>query len=123
SIKANGVYMQVLDALSGVEVHEFGGIEPNPEYETILAAARLAREARCDFVLGVGGGSVIDAAKFLAQIIPMAQGDAWDRLMSGERPTGFPPVGAVLTLPATGSESNAVSVISRRARALKVPFA
>src|SRR5690606_11474149 len=86
SIRANGVYDEVIAQLSGKEVHEFGGVEPNPEYETVLAAARLARAKGCDFVLGVGGGSVIDAAKFLACIIPLEGGDAWDRLVSGELP-------------------------------------
>jgi NADP-dependent alcohol dehydrogenase len=122
SIKANGVHGQVLGALSGLEVHEFGGVEANPEYETAMAAVRLAREKSCDFVLGVGGGSVIDASKFVAAIIPMKDGDPWDRFMGGEEPTRVVPNGAVLTLPATGSESNPVSVISRRERALKVPF-
>ncbi|MCV3205628.1 iron-containing alcohol dehydrogenase [Mesorhizobium sp. YC-39] len=122
SIKANGVHAQVLDALSGLEVHEFGGVEANPEYETAMAAVRLAREKSCDFVLGVGGGSVIDASKFVAAIIPMKDADPWDRFMGGEEPVQVVPNGAVLTLPATGYESNPVSVISRRERALKVPF-
>ena len=123
SIKRNGVHRQVMEALSGHDVVEFSGIEPNPEYATILAAARLARAQGVDFVLGVGGGSVIDAAKFLATIVPLAEGDAWDRLAAGERPERAMANGAVLTLPATGSESNPVSVISRRERGLKIPFA
>ena len=123
SIKANGVYQQVRSALSGCAVFEFGGVEPNPEYETILAAASLVREKNCDFILGVGGGSVIDAAKFLATIAPMDGGDPWDRLVGGDEPSAVLANGAVLTLPATGSESNPVSVISHRQRGLKVPFA
>ncbi len=122
SIKTNGVHAQVLDTLSGHEVHEFSGVEANPEYETAMAAVRLARDTNCDFVLGVGGGSVIDASKFVSAVIPMEDGDPWDRFMGGEEPTRVVPNGAVLTLPATGSESNPVSVISRRERALKVPF-
>ncbi len=74
-------------------------------------------------MLGVGGGSVVDAAKFLATIIPMTEGEPWDELIAGRLPKATVPVGAVLTLPATGSESNAVSVISNRARRLKFPFA
>lgn len=123
SIKRNGVYDQVMAALKGKNVIEFGGIEANPEYESIVNAARVARKARVDLVLGVGGGSVIDAAKFLATIMPLEDGDAWDRLVAGERPMRAVRNGAVLTLPATGSESNPVSVISRAARGLKIPFA
>lgn len=123
SIKRNGVHRQVMAALEGKQVVEFGGIEPNPEYETILRAAIAAREAKVDLILGVGGGSVIDAAKFLATIVPLEGGDAWDRLVAGERPARAVPNGAILTLPATGSESNPVSVISRAGRGLKIPFA
>ncbi len=123
SIKANGVYDQVMRALGDRHVVAFGGIEPNPEYDTIIDACRLAQKENVTFVLGVGGGSVIDAAKFLAAIIPVASGDAWDLLVSGAALPDPLPNGAVLTLPATGSESNPVSVISRRSRGLKLPFA
>jgi NADP-dependent alcohol dehydrogenase len=123
SIKSNGVYDQVLKALGDRRVVDFGGIEPNPEYETIVKAAMLARQEKVGFVLGVGGGSVIDASKFLAAIIPVGSVDAWDWLVAGEALPDPLPNGAVLTLPATGSESNPVSVISRHARGLKLPFA
>lgn len=135
SIMANGIYDQVIAALGLRPVVAFGGIEPNPEYETILQACALARAQQATFVLGVGGGSVIDAAKFLAAIIPMQVEDEWDALLatgpstagSGDIESGPPvaplPNGAVLTLPATGSESNPVSVISRHVRGLKLPFA
>ncbi|KAA0697191.1 iron-containing alcohol dehydrogenase [Neorhizobium sp. P12A] len=123
SIKSNGVYDQVMRALGDRHVIPFGGIEPNPEYDTILEAARLAQHEKATFVLGVGGGSVIDAAKFLAAIIPVKSGDAWDLLVSGAALPDPLPNGAVLTLPATGSESNPVSVMSRRTRGLKLPFA
>lgn len=123
SIKTNGVYDAVRAALANRQVVEFGGIQPNPLYETILEAAKLARQHGVDFILAVGGGSVVDAAKFLAAIVPIAEGDPWDVLMAGPPPKTVLPVGAVLTLPATGSESNAVSVISHAARHLKVPFA
>lgn len=121
SIRGNGVYDQVIEALAGKRVVEYSGIEANPEYQTVLKGAELARRENCDFVLGVGGGSVIDASKFLAAIVPLSEGDAWDRLTAGETPVPVPN-GAVLTLPATGSESNPVSVISRHERTLKVPF-
>src|ERR1700722_5017799 len=86
SIKTNGVYDQVKAALPGRTLVEFGGIEPNPLYQTICRAAVLARDEKIDLVLGVGGGSVIDAAKFLATIIPMPQADPWPDLVAGVRP-------------------------------------
>jgi NADP-dependent alcohol dehydrogenase len=123
SIKTNSVYDQVKAGLAGHAVAEFGGIEANPVYETILKAAELARASNSNFVLGVGGGSVIDAAKFLATIIPITSGDPWDILAAGQQPPSILPNGAILTLPATGSESNPVSVISSKTRHLKIPFA
>lgn len=123
SIKTNGVYDATRAALANHQVVEFGGIEPNPVYETILKAAKLAREQDVDFILAVGGGSVVDAAKFLAAIMPIVDGDPWDVVTAGPAPRAVLPVGVILTLPATGSESNAVSVISHAARHLKVPFA
>lgn len=121
-IKSNGVYDQVRAALGNRQVEEFGGVEVNPHYETLQAAAASGRAAGCDFVLGVGGGSVIDAAKFLACLLAVPEADPWDRLAAGQDDVVPPPVGAVLTLPATGSESNPVSVISSTARQLKIPF-
>jgi NADP-dependent alcohol dehydrogenase len=123
SIKKNGVYDQVMAALADCTIEAFGGVEVNPVYETILKAAEAARRHKSELVLGVGGGSVIDAAKFLANVIPLSQGDPWDVLMAGHFPANPVPVGAVLTLPATGSESNAVSVMTHRGRKLKYPFA
>jgi NADP-dependent alcohol dehydrogenase len=122
SIKRNGVYEAVRDALADRQWVEFGGIEVNPVYETILRAAELARSSGTNFILGVGGGSVIDAAKFLATIVPLTEGEPWDVLRAQPAAREALPVGAVLTLPATGSESNAVSVISHAGRHLKVPF-
>jgi NADP-dependent alcohol dehydrogenase len=123
SIKQNGVYDQVMAALKGHSVVEFGGIEANPQYETLQEASRLAHVKGCTFVLGVGGGSVIDAAKFLATMIATGADDPWDQLVAD--PAGVVPLpnGAILTLPATGSESNPVSVISSISRKLKIPFA
>lgn len=122
SIKTNGVYNQVMAGLAGRDWVEFGGIEANPVYETIARAAELARASGSNFILAVGGGSVIDAAKFLAAMVPITAEDAWDQLHAGPPPRNVLPVGAVLTLPATGSESNAVSVISHAGRHLKLPF-
>jgi len=123
SIKKNGVYDQVMAALKGRTVDEFGGVEANPHYETLQEASKRARSKGSTFVLGVGGGSVIDAAKFLAVMIATGKDDPWDDLVKD--PAGVKPLpnGAVLTLPATGSESNPVSVISSITRKLKIPFA
>ena len=123
SIKRNGVYAQVRAALPNHHVLEFGGVEVNPVYETLQRAAAAACADHIDFVLGVGGGSVIDAAKFLAAMIASGEHDPWDRLASGG--TGIEPLpnGAVLTLPATGSESNPTAVITHAGRRLKLPIA
>lgn len=117
SIKENGVYNQVMSALVEREVHEFGGIEPNPDYDTLIKAIELGRQKKIDFVLAVGGGSVIDGAKLVAAGIPYKDGDPWD-IVTGEKELILGealPLGTVLTLPATASEMNGTSVISRRA--------
>ena len=123
SIKRNGVYDQVMAALQGYPISEFGGIEANPHYETILAAAAQARRDGSEYVLAVGGGSVIDAAKFLTSAITTDEADPWDAFFHKRYPKHILPVGCVLTMPATASESNAVSVISSTERHLKYPFA
>ncbi len=122
SIKHNGIYDRVAEKIGDRPFFEFGGIEVNPHYETILNAAQLAREKQVDFILAVGGGSVIDAAKFLAAVVACPESDPWGRLRNEDYPDDILPVGVVLTLPATGSESNPVSVITSTTRHLKVPF-
>lgn len=112
SIKANGVYDQVKSALAGRNVLEFGGIEPNPHLETLLKAVELIRQEGIDFLLAVGGGSVIDGTKFIAAAVHFA-GDPWDILAKQAPITAAVPFGAVLTLPATGSEMNTGSVITK----------
>lgn len=114
SIKANGVHAQVVAALTkaGLEFREFGGIEPNPRYETLMKAVALARAEKLDYVLAVGGGSVVDGSKLVAAAIDFA-GDPWDIVCREVAPTNAMPLGVVLTLPATGSEMNFYSVISR----------
>jgi NADP-dependent alcohol dehydrogenase len=123
SIKRNGVYDAVKRALAKCVVTEFGGIEVNPEYDTIMKAAAVTRRAKAEMILAVGGGSVIDAAKFLAYAAAADSDDPWDDFFAKRFPDKILPVGCVLTLPATGSESNAVSVISSARRGLKYPFA
>ena len=124
SIIKNGVYEKVLKALKKNQVVEFGGIEPNPEYETCMKAVHVAREKNIDFLLSVGGGSVLDATKFIAAAVNYEGGDPWDIPAKGAegRLKTAVPLGCVLTLPATGSEANGNSVISRKAFAQKLPF-
>ena len=121
SIKSNGVYDAVLNALSEFSVVEFGGIEPNPSYETLIQAVELARKEKVNFLLAVGGGSVVDGTKFIAAAIPFV-GEPWDILVKRAKVESAIPLGAVLTLPATGSEMNAGAVISKRATKEKFAF-
>jgi len=122
SIKKNGVYDQVRNALSGHAVVEFGGIEPNPRYETCMKAAALAKAEGVGFLLAVGGGSVLDATKFIAVAALYGKGDPWD-IMEGRKPVEAAlPLGSVMTLPATGSEMNTFSVVSRDSTGEKLAF-
>ena len=121
SIKHNGVYQQVVDALEGFDWQEFSGIEPNPSFETLMRAADLVRREKIDFLLPVGGGSVIDGTKFVAAAAVFA-GDAWDILAKGAKVTAAIRLGCVLTLPATGTESNGNSVVTRYETRQKLAF-
>ncbi|MBN2339842.1 MAG: iron-containing alcohol dehydrogenase [Deltaproteobacteria bacterium] len=122
SIRKNGVYDKVKKALAGREVVEFEGIEPNPEYENCMNAVKLAKEKNVSFLLSVGGGSVLDATKFIAAALHFEGADPWDICEKGAPVTGATPIGCVLTLPATGSEVNGNSVISRRGKGQKLAF-
>ena len=124
SIKRNGVRDQVLAALAGRKVREFEGIEPNPEYATLLKAVEIVKRDGIDFLLSVGGGSVLDGTKFVAAAARYPAGqDPWQILLDhGASVKDAVPVGCVLTLPATGSEANPTGVISRRASAEKYHF-
>ncbi len=113
SIFKNGIYDQVKEALKGHTVAEFGGIEPNPEFETLMRCVAQCREQGIDFLLAVGGGSVIDGTKFIATALKW-EGDPWQFLAKPMRVTEAVPLAAVLTISATGSEMNNGSVISRR---------
>lgn len=113
SIKANGVLDAVRAALKGQTVFEFSGIEPNPTYETLMDAVSLVQAEKIDFLLAVGGGSVIDGTKFIAAATCF-NGDTWDILARGAAVTHALPLASVLTLPATGSEMNGGSVITRK---------
>lgn len=122
SIKRNGVYEQVRQALGGRTVIEFGGIEPNPLYETCLRAVELSRSERVDFLLAVGGGSVIDGTKFIAAALKYPGAEPWDMLTDWTRIRDAAAFGTVLTLPGTGSEMNGGSVMSRRQDHQKLYF-
>lgn len=122
SIKKNGVYDQVIKALESFEVYEFSGIEPNPHYETCMKAVKLIKEKNIDFLLAVGGGSVIDATKFIVSAACFEGGDPWDILAKGAKIKQALPFGTVLTLPATGSEMNNGAVITKEATQEKFAF-
>lgn len=122
SIKRNGVYDQVKAALAGhPAVLEFGGVEANPDYATCMRAVELARSEKIDYLLSVGGGSVLDGVKFIAAAIPF-EGEPWTILSEHAEVLSAVPIGCVLTLPATGSEANGNSVISRRETSEKLYF-
>ncbi|WP_303917849.1 iron-containing alcohol dehydrogenase [Draconibacterium sediminis] len=122
SIKRTGVYDQVMAALKGCTVAEFSGIEANPHYETCMEAVDVVKKKNIDFLLAVGGGSVLDATKFIAAAALYENGDPWDILAAGKPVEKALPLGAVLTLPATGSEMNGNSVITRAERQEKKAF-
>jgi NADP-dependent alcohol dehydrogenase len=124
SVKKTGVLDQVLSALNGIDVREFGGIEPNPSYETLMNAVKIARDEKITFLLAVGGGSVLDGTKFIAAAAHYAaDSDPWEILETyGSKVASAIPMGSVLTLPATGSESNKGAVISRKTTGDKRAF-
>ena len=122
SIKNNGIYDQVTDAIDGFEYYEFSGIEPNPSYEKCMNALDMIDEYEIDFLLAVGGGSVVDATKFIAAAALFEGEDPWDILAHNDEVYEALPIGVVLTLPATGTEMNGNSVISRIEYKQKLAF-
>nr|WP_321460704.1 iron-containing alcohol dehydrogenase [uncultured Vibrio sp.] len=121
SIKKNGVYDQVADALQGHEWLEFSGVEPNPTKETLDKAVEIVKKQNVDFILAVGGGSVIDGSKYVAAASKY-DGDGWDILIGQHKVEEAVPLAAILTLPATGSESNMGAVITKAETQDKLPF-
>lgn len=121
SIKNNGVYQQVIEQLEGKHWCEFSGIEANPEFDTLQKAVTLAKQQHVTFILAVGGGSVIDGAKFISAACKF-EGDPWDILANGAKVESAIPLGCVLTLPATGTESNTASVVTRSEFGKKLAF-
>ena len=113
SIKSNGVYDQVVEALKDHTFVEFSGIEPNPNYDTLIKALPIIKENDIDYILAVGGGSVVDGVKFIAAAAFFEGDEPWD-ILSKQAPINKAlPIGVVLTLPATGSESNIGSVVTK----------
>ncbi len=122
SIKQNSVYAQTIDALKEHSFVEFGGIEPNPSYEICMEAVGKAKTEKVKFLLSLGGGSVLDATKFIAAAIRYKGKDPWDILAKRAPVKSAVPLGCVMTLPATGSEMNSIAVISRESTREKLPF-
>ena len=122
SIFKNGIHEQVTNNLKGFDIVEFGGIEPNPHFETLMKAVEVIKAEKIDFILAVGGGSVIDGVKFISAAVHF-EGNPIDilqkRLLIKENAMPF---GTVLTLPATGSEMNSGSVVTIAATQEKLAF-
>lgn len=121
SAQKNGTLDEVKVALGQRLVQEFGDIEANPTYETLMGAVEQVRTEKLDFLLAVGGGSVIDGTKFVAAAVPFV-GDPWTILSAGAKIESAVPLASVLTLPATGSEMNNGSVITRKETKAKLAF-
>lgn len=122
SAQRTGTLDEVKNALGARQVHLFGGVEANPTYEKLMEAVEIVRAEQIDFLLAVGGGSVIDGTKFVAAAALYAD-EPWNILLSGGRDIKQAlPMGAVLTLAATGSEMNNGSVITRQSLQAKLPF-
>lgn len=121
SVKKNGVYDQVKEALKNHYTVEFWGIEPNPSVETLREAIKLGKAEKVDFLLAVGGGSVIDGTKLVSAGI-LYDGDAWELVVARKPVTKTVPLATVLTIPATGSEMNSGAVISRKETKEKFAF-
>ncbi|HSZ72570.1 MAG TPA: iron-containing alcohol dehydrogenase [Cytophagaceae bacterium] len=115
SIKTNGIYEQVMSTLNQHKVVEFRGIDANPEYDTLMKALNIIKTQDIDFLLAVGGGSVIDGTKFLSAAALYKGNDPWEILSQKVRTETGMPFATVLTLPATGSEMNSSAVITRAA--------
>ncbi len=122
SIKNNGIYDQVAKALRDHDWTEFSGVEVNPTIETLDKAVAIVKAQNIDFILAVGGGSVIDGAKYVAAAAHY-DGDGWDILNGTHTIEKATELGAILTLPATGSEANANAVITKASTQEKLAFA
>ena len=123
SAEKTGTLAEVRQALGARQHATFSGIEPNPSFETSMQAVQQVKDGHFDFLLAVGGGSVIDAVKFIAAAALFEGSDAWSILQKhGSNITQALPFGTVLTLPATGLEMNSGGVITRRSIGAKLAF-
>jgi alcohol dehydrogenase YqhD (iron-dependent ADH family) len=122
-IKEDGIFQAVTDKLAerGISYVELGGIEPNPRITSVREGVRICKEEKVDFVLAVGGGSVLDCAKAIAGAV-YYEGDPWDICLRKAAISKALPIGTVLTLAATGSESNGNAVISNIETKQKLPI-
>lgn len=120
SIKKNGIFDQVVEALGTRQWYEFSGIEPNPSYDTVIKSLPVIADNNVDYLLAVGGGSVVDGAKFIAAAAEFDGAEPWDIIAKRAQIASALPLGVVLTLPATGSESNSNGVVTRHGN--KLPF-
>ena len=123
SARKYGTLDEVITSLGDRYVEEFGGIEANPSYSTLMKAVQQVKDNKLDYLIGVGGGSVIDGVKFVSLAVS-SEGDAWQEILVGKAKniTKALPFGAVLTLPATGSEMNSNSVVTRYETHEKMAF-
>ena len=124
SVKKNGIYdeLKALLEAAGKEVVDFSGIMPNPTYAKVQEGAQLAKEKSVDFILAVGGGSVVDCCKVVSAQA-MLDEDIWDmEYGSGRFPTAGIPMGAVVTASGTGAEMNAGAVITHEEKKWKGPI-
>ena len=124
SIFKNGIYEQVKSNLKDFEIVEFGGIEPNPHFETLIKAVSVIKAENINFILAVGGGSVIDGVKFISAAVKV-EGNLLEilqkRLLIKDL-DAIVPFGVVLTLPATGSEMNSGAVVTIESTQEKLAF-
>ncbi|RTY68850.1 iron-containing alcohol dehydrogenase [Flavobacterium sp. LB2P53] len=124
SIFKNGIHEQVINALKGFEIVEFSGIEPNPHFETLMKAVAVIKEQNIDFILAVGGGSVIDGVKFISAAVNFDGNpiDILQKRVLTKDVSKIIPFGTVLTLPATGSEMNSGGVVTIESTQEKLSF-
>lgn len=123
SARKYGTLPEVITSLGDRYVEEFGGIEANPSYSTLMKAVQQIKDNKLDYLIGVGGGSVIDGVKFVALAVS-CEDDAWQEILvdKAKNITKALPFASVLTLPATGSEMNSNSVITRYETHEKMAF-
>ncbi len=119
SIKKNGIYDDITALLEDKKIIEFSGIMPNPTYKKVLEGAELARENNVDFILAVGGGSVIDCCKIIA-VQAKTDEDVWDMEFERKKmPVSMLKMGAVVTASGTGAEMNNGAVITNEDKKIK----